>query len=109
MTDDVPMRHRRPLLPQAPDRLVFDRFTPEAEAAHCHLAALLIHAGDPLSITRHRYAFSLGLASPTPATRYVHYFRAPAGPDGEPGALVPVSTTHTPGVDDLGGRVQADR
>ena len=52
MTDEVPMRHRRPLLPQAPDRLVFDRFTPEAEAAHCHLAALLIHAGDPLGVTR---------------------------------------------------------
>ena len=97
-----------PLLPEAPDRVVFDRFSPEAEAAHGHLAALLIGAGDPLGITQHRYAFSLGIASVTPTTRYVHYFRALLGPNGGPGALVPVTTTHTPGVDDLGGLVRTD-
>ena len=93
------------LLPEAPDRIVFDRFTPEAEAAHCHLAALFIGVGDPLGVTRHRYAYSLGLASPTPTTRYVHYFSPRSGQDGDIGALVPVTTTHTPGVDDLDGLV----
>ena len=91
-----------PILPEAPDRIVFDRFAPEAEAAHCHLAARFIGAGDPLGVTRHRYVVSLGIASPTPTTRYVHYFSAPGG------ALVTVTTTHTPGVDDLGGLVQTD-
>ena len=88
------------LLPDAPDRVVFDRLAPESEAAHCTLAARLIHAGDALGITRHRYAFSLGLASPAPTTRYVHYFTGPTA------ALVPVTTAHTPGVDDLGGLVR---
>ena len=97
-----------PLLPEAPDRIVFDRFSPEVEAAHCHLAALLIGAGDPLGITQHRYAFSLGIASATPITRYVHYFWPPQGSDGEARTLVPVTTTHTPGVDDLGGLVRTD-
>ncbi|GAB5550160.1 MAG: hypothetical protein SangKO_099200 [Sandaracinaceae bacterium] len=97
-----------PLLPEAPNRIVFDRFTPEAEAAHGHLAALLIGAGDPLGVTRHRYAYSLGIDSPAPTTRYVHYFTSLLGPDGQTGALVPVTTSHTPGLDDLGGLIQTD-
>ena len=100
------MPHPRPLLPDAPERIVFDRCTPEAEAAHCHLAARLIGAGDPLGVTRHRYAFSVGVPSPPPTTRYVHYFTPPSETDGPPGALVPVTTTHTPGIDDLGGLVR---
>ena len=88
------------LLPDAPPFVVFG-ITPEREAAQCHLAALLLHAGrDLLDVTAHRYAFSLGLASGDDETAYVHYFEAPDGP------LVPVTTRHTPGHDDLGGLVR---
>lgn len=97
--------HLDRLLADAPERVVFG-ITPEREAAHANLAALLIHQGRALDVTRHRYAFSLGLATPLPGTTYVHYFRAPMGPDGQPGALVPITTVHTPGLDDLGGLVR---
>jgi hypothetical protein len=100
------------LLPDAPPVVVFG-ITPEREAAQCHLAAALLHGGrDLLDVTAHRYAFSLGLASGDDGddgtTAYVHYFEAPSGPGGRPGALVPVTTRHTPGRDDLGGLVRPD-
>ncbi|PAP74217.1 hypothetical protein [Rubrivirga marina] len=97
--------HLDRLLPDAPERVVFD-LSPEREAAQCRLAALLIGLGRALDVTRHRYAFSVGLATPASAppgtTAYAHYFRAPDG------ALVPVTTRHTPGLDDLGGLVRLD-
>ena len=93
------------LLPDAPERIVFG-ITPEREAAQCHLAARLASEGRILDVTRHRYAFSLGLAVAVgesevhKSTAYAHYFRTPEG------ALLPVTTRHTPGVDDLGGLIQ---
>ena len=87
------------LLPDAPAFIVFG-LTPEREAAHAHLAALLIGQGRVLDVTRHRYAFSVGLASDDDETAYAHYFEAPDG------HLLPVTTRHTPGVYDLGGLVR---
>lgn len=92
------------LLPVAPPFVVFG-ITPEREAAQCGLAARLIHQGRALDVVRHRYAFSLGLRSDEGTTAYVHYFEAPDD-DPRPGRLVPVTTVHTPGVDDLGGLVR---
>lgn len=101
--------HLDRLLPDAPERVVFG-LSPEREAAQCGLAARLIGRGRARDVTRHRYAFSVGLAVPADApagtTGYAHYFRAPPGPDGRPGSLVPVTTRHTPGLDDLGGLVR---
>lgn len=89
------------LLLEAPPFVVFG-LSPEREAAQCHLAARLIRAGHTiLDVTAYRYAFSLGLASgDDTATAYLHYFEAPSG------ALVSVTTRHTPGHDDLGGLIR---
>jgi hypothetical protein len=96
-------------LPDAPARVVFDRFSAECEAAHCHLAATVLQeTGDICDVLDYHYAFSLGLPSTPPKTAYVHYFHGPDRPDGSPGALASVQTLHTPGVDDLGGLVQID-
>lgn len=102
MSPRTPLLDR--LLPDAPPFVVFG-ITLEREAAQAHLAALLIGQGRALDVTRHRYAFSLGLATggdgaSDGATAYVHYFEDPEG------ALVPVTTAHSPGVDDLGGLVR---
>ena len=96
-------------LPDAPARVVFDRFTVECEAAHCRLAAAILQeTGDICDALDYRYAFSLGLPSTPPQTAYAHYFHGPDRLDGLPGALVSVQTLHTPGVDNLGGLVQTD-
>ncbi|MEL6610485.1 MAG: hypothetical protein AAFQ53_00195 [Bacteroidota bacterium] len=86
------------LLREAPARVVFG-LTPEREAAQAHLAALLIHQGREEDVVRHRYAFSLGLASGDETAAYAHYFKTPDG------GLIPITTVHTPGIDDLGGLV----
>ena len=90
------------LLPESPELVIFPRCTPEAEAAYCNLAALCIHNGHVQDISDHKYLFSLGIAHPAPRTGYVHYFAAPDG------GYVPVITTHTPGIDDLGGLIRPD-
>lgn len=94
-------------LADAPDRIVFGRVTAECEAAHCRLAATVLHeTGDICDALDYQYAFSLGLPSTPPQTAYAHYFHGPDRPDGSPGGLVTVQTLHTPGVDDFGGLVQ---
>ena len=89
--------HARPPLADAPERVVFEPFTPEHEAARVALAAHLIAHRRVGEISRYRYAESLGLATDGPRAAYTHRFTSDGDTD------VAVTTRHDPDLDDLGG------